>query len=183
MSFLEFFPFLSNKANNYMFQRIQSLYLTLGVVCSILLCCYAPMSFASPEEATDQKVYAMDFRHIHEMMFNAGDELVHAPNGAVMSIWGLSVLSVVIGLLCLVDMFLFNKRILQARLNIITVVCCLGYYALLAMYAWFAVQRLDVEWFVEWAAAMPLVIVVLVMMATRAILKDEALVRAADRLR
>jgi len=166
-----------------MIQRIQTLYLALAVVCAVLLSCFAPMSFMTAEEGENITIYAMDFRHVHEMMYDMNNELVHVPNGAVMSIWGLTVMAVVLGALAFADIFLYKKRILQARLNVITVVCCLGYYALLAMYAWFMVQRLGVDWYIEWPAAMPLVILVLVMMATRRILADEALVRAADRLR
>ena len=39
------------------------------------------------------------------------------------------------------------------------------------------------EWYLNVWAAIPMVNIVLLMMATRRILKDEALVRAADRLR
>jgi len=96
-----------------------------------------------------------------------------------MSVWGLYVILGAIALLSLVDIFLFKKRILQARLNIFTVFACVGFYALLAMYVWFAVQRFAVEWYINWSAGLPLVSMVLVLMATRAILKDEAAVRAA----
>jgi hypothetical protein len=41
----------------------------------------------------------------------------------------------------------------------------------------------DADWYITFWAAIPLVNIVLTMMATRRILKDEALVRAADRLR
>ena len=41
----------------------------------------------------------------------------------------------------------------------------------------------DTDWYLTVWAAIPLVNIVLTMMATRRILKDEALVRAADRLR
>jgi hypothetical protein len=39
------------------------------------------------------------------------------------------------------------------------------------------------DWYLTVWAALPLVNIILTMMATRRILKDEALVRAADRLR
>ena len=166
-----------------MIQRIQSVYLALAVVASILLCCVPPMSFMTDEDAEEQKVYAMDFRHLHEMMYDANDNFVHAPHGAVMGTWGVTVLSMAIGLLCFVDIFLYRRRILQARLNVFTIVCALGYYALLAMYAWFAVKRFNVDWYLEWTIVMPIIIVVLLCIATRRILADEALVRSADRLR
>jgi hypothetical protein len=110
--------------------------------------------------------------------------------------WPLAVMSIAIPLLALVVIFLFKRRLLQARLNIMNVVLCLGYYALLALYVAYIVKgyeplgavscelsTVNCEWYLTIWAAIPLVNVVLTMMATRRILKDEALVRAADRLR
>ena len=139
-----------------MLQRIQTIYLLLAAVCAILPIWIAPMSFALPDEITLRSVYQLD-----------------------MSVWGLYVIIIAIGVLALVDVFLFKKRILQARLNIFIVMACLGFYALLTMYAWFAVQRFGAEWYINWSAGLPLVAMILVLMATRAILKDEAAVRAA----
>ena len=77
-------------------------------------------------------------------------------------------------------------------MNIMNVVLCLGYYALLALYTAYIVEGYEpigeqtltgADWYPTVWAAIPLVNLVLIMMATRRILKDEALVRAADRLR
>ncbi len=139
-----------------MLQRIQTLYLFLATVCAVLLFIFSPVSFAGAEDTT--------FRSVNELG---------------MSVWGLYVITGAIAVLALVDIFLFKNRILQARLNIFTAVACVGYYALLAMYVWFAVKRFAMDWYINWSAGLPLVALILVMMATRAILKDEARVRAA----
>jgi hypothetical protein len=139
-----------------MIQRIQSLYLLLATICAVVTLFVSPVSFVLPEETALRTVYQLD-----------------------MSVWGLTAISIAIAALAVVDIFLFKKRILQARLNIFTAVACVGYYALLAMYVWFAVQRFGAEWYINWSAGMPLVALVLTLMATRAILKDEAAVRAA----
>ena len=150
-----------------MIQRIQTLYLLLVVVLGTLLCCFAPVQFLMPE--------GIDY--IKLMTFDK---------------WALATISVAIPALALVTIFLFKRRLLHARLNIMNVVLCLGYYALLALYTAYVVKGYepigeqvlaDAEWFLTVWAAIPLVNVVLTMMATRRILKDEALVRAADRLR
>lgn len=60
---------------------------------------------------------------------------------------------------------------------------CLGYYGVLAIFIWLAKMSLGVDWHILPWASFPLVCLVLTLMATRAILKDEALVRAADRIR
>ncbi len=98
-------------------------------------------------------------------------------------LWGLLLTTLCIPVLALVDIFLYKKRILQARLNIFLAVLCLGYYAILAMYIWFAKMNLGTEWHLYFWSGIPLICLVLTLMATRRILKDEALVRAADRLR
>ena len=119
-------------------------------------------------------------------------------------------MSIAIPLLALVTIVLYKRRLLQVRLNIMNVVLCLGYYALLALYVAYIVKgyepldavkcqlstvncqlstvncqlsTVNCEWYLTMWSAIPLVNVVLTMMATRRILKDEALVRAADRLR
>lgn len=159
-----------------MIQRIQTLYLLLVVILGTLLCFFSPVQFLMPE-ATDY------------VALQAFDK------------WPLAVMSIATPLLALVIIFLFKRRLLQARLNIVNVILCLGYYAMLALYVAFIVKGYEplnleagaftpskeelegIQWYLNAWAAIPLVNIVLTMMATRRILKDEALVRAADRLR
>ena len=98
-------------------------------------------------------------------------------------IWGLALITLLIPIMAIIDIFLFKKRILQARLKIFTVMLCLGYYGVLAIYIWFAKMNLETIWYIKPWASIPAVCLVLTIMATRRILKDEALVRAADRIR
>ena len=161
-----------------MIQRIQTLYLLLVVILGTLLCIFSPVEFLLPDATDYVSLHALDK-------------------------WPLAVMSIAIPLLALVIIFLYKRRLLQARLNIMNVVLCLGYYALLALYVAYIVKgyepldavncqlstvncqlsTLNCEWYLTMWSAIPLVNVVLTMMATRRILKDEALVRAADRLR
>lgn len=150
-----------------MIQRIQTLYLLLVVILGTLLCCFAPVQFLMSEGT----------EYIALMTFDK---------------WALATISVAIPALALVTIFLFKRRLLQARLNIMNVVLCLGYYALLALYVAYIVKGYEpigeqtlagADWYLTVWAAIPLVNMVLTMMATRRILKDEALVRAADRIR
>lgn len=159
-----------------MIQRIQTLYLTLVVILGTLLCFFAPIDFISPENAENFRELNMTFTGIFDIT-----------NPAIpvklMNTVSLSIISVVIPLVALVNIFLFKRRILQARINVVNVVLCLGWYAVLAVYVWFAKMNFYVEWYITPWAAIPLVNLVLTLMSTRAILKDEALVRAADRIR
>ena len=150
-----------------MIQRIQTLYLLLVVILGTLLCFFPPVEFLLPNATEYIPLTALDK-------------------------WPLAVMSIAIPLLALVVIFLYKRRLLQARLNIMNVILCLGYYALLALYVAYVVKGYEpisdvtmtgADWYLNIWAAIPLVNVVLTMMATRRILKDEALVRAADRLR
>lgn len=150
-----------------MIQRIQTVYLLLVVVLGTLLCFFPSVQFLMPEST--EYIYLMPFDK-----------------------WSLAAITVVIPALALLIIFLFRRRLLQARLNIVNVVLCLGYYAMLALYIAFIVKGYEpladsnlqgAAWYLSVWAAIPLVNIVLTMMATRHILKDEALVRAADRLR
>ena len=149
-----------------MIQRIQTLYLLAVVALGISLLWLPVVQLVTPEEVNLQ---------VWEMSALGGVPLK--------GLWGLTLTTVLIPLLALIDIFLFKKRLLQARLNIFTVLLCLGYYGVLAIYIWQAKLALGVEWHILPWASFPLVCMVLTLMATRRILKDEALVRAADRIR
>ena len=150
-----------------MIQRIQTLYLLLVVVLGTLLCVFSPVQFLLPDATEYVSLHAMDK-------------------------WPMAVMTLAIPVLALLTIFLFKRRLVQARLNIMNVVLCLGYYALLALYIAYVVKGYEMigdasmagaDWYLNVWAGIPLVNVVLLMMAIRRILKDEALVRAADRLR
>ena len=149
-----------------MIQRIQTLYLLAIVALGIALIWQPVVQLITPE-GTDLQVW----------------ELSALGGAPIQGLWGLLVTTILIPVLALVDIFLFKKRLLQARLNIFLAMLCLGYYGVLAIYIWQAKLALGVEWHILPWASFPLVCFVLTLMATRRILKDEALVRAADRIR
>ena len=152
-----------------MIQRIQTIYLLLVVALGITLCFVPVVQLVTPEEAAELHVWNL-----------VAAQFSTAP---IKGLFGLLVATALIPALALIDIFLFKKRLLQARLNIFTVMMCLGYYGVLAIYIWQAKLALGVDWHILPWACIPLVCMVLTLMATRRILKDEALVRAADRIR
>lgn len=160
-----------------MIQRIQTLYLLLVVALGVTLCFVPVVQFVTPEGAEIVRAWELTALGMTETTVNelSAIEL----NG----LWGLLLASVLIPVLALVDIFLYKKRLLQARLNIFTIMLCLGYYGVLAIYVYLAKMVMGTEWYILPWAAIPLVCLVLTVMATRRILKDEAMVRAADRLR
>ena len=152
-----------------MIQRIQTIYLLLVVTLGITLCFVPVVQLVTPEEAAELHIWNL-----------VAAQFSTAP---IRGLFGLLVATALIPALALIDIFLFKKRLLQARLNIFTVMMCLGYYGVLAIYIWQAKLALGVDWHILPWACIPLVCMVLTLMATRRILKDEALVRAADRIR
>ena len=160
-----------------MIQRIQTLYLLLVVALGITLCFVPVVQFVTPEGAEVVRAWQLTALGMTE---TTGTEL---PAIQLNGLWGLLLASALIPVLALVDIFLYNKRLLQARLNIFTIMRFFGYYGVLAIYIYLAKLMIDVDVYVMGWACLPLVCLVLTVMATRRILKDEALVRAADRLR
>lgn len=150
-----------------MIQRIQTLYLLAIVALGIALIWLPVVQLVTPEEAAELQIW----------------ELSALGGAPLPGLWGLLVTTVLIPLLALIDIFLYKKRLLQARLNIFLAMLCLGYYGVLAIYIWQAKLALGVDWHILPYASFPLICFVLTLMATRRILKDEALVRAADRIR
>jgi hypothetical protein len=150
-----------------MIQRIQTLYLLAVVALGIALICLPVVQLVTPEEAETLQVW----------------ELSALGGAPLQGLWGLLLTTALIPCLALIDIFLYKKRILQARLNIFLVMLCLGYYGVLALYIWLAKMSMNVEWHILPYASFPLICMILTLMATRRILKDEALVRAADRIR
>lgn len=160
-----------------MIQRIQTLYLLLVVALGITLCFVPVVQFVTPDGAEVVRAWELAALGMTETT------VTELPAIELNGLWGLLLASALIPILALVDIFLYNKRLLQARLNIFTIMLCLGYYGVLAIYIYLAKLMIDVDVYVMGWACLPLVCLVLTVMATRRILKDEAMVRAADRLR
>ncbi len=153
-----------------MIQRIQTIYLLLVVVLSGVLF-FTPVAGWLIDDVTRAElmfsgVWLGDVRH--------GDATV----------WALSVLTALIPAVALGSIFMYKKRILQVRMTVFNILLMLGYYGMLALTLWTGGQQVGAsDWYLEIVASFPLVNVVLSVMAMRAILKDEALVRSLNRIR
>lgn len=170
--------------------KIQNVYLFLAAVCAVLLCCFSPVYFSSEEDANHY--FTMDFASINARTYDAEGALVIDDNfryatvddngvevetqtgAAIMSVWAMPVLAILMGLISLVVLvwgFFATKvkhLLLQANLNIFTLICALGYYAMLALYVFFAVNRFDFDWHMAWPVCLPLVVIILTLMSMRA---------------
>ena len=161
-----------------MIQRIQTLYLLAIVALGIALCFQSILIFVSPEDAEVLRMWELSPIGLTEL---SDTDL---PPVVLQGLWGLTITTALIPLLALIDIFLYRKRILQARLNIFLALLCIGWYGVAYIYVWLMKTCVeDVVWSLDVWSSIPLVCFVLTLMATRRILKDEALVRAADRIR
>lgn len=170
-----------------MIQRRQTIYLLTIVILGIILCFSPVVQLTTPETEQIQRMFDVCATGVEETT----PEITYIelmPIEFPHMLW-LLITSALIAGIAFVDIFLYKKRILQARVNVLLAVLCLGYYAVLAWLVWVTRETilmqygLTLDWDVSFGACVPLVCLILTMGAIRLILRDEAMVRAADRIR
>ncbi|MBO5717927.1 MAG: DUF4293 domain-containing protein [Alistipes sp.] len=152
-----------------MIQRIQSLYLLVAAALMSLTLFMPIATFVVDGNTYELSAFALSCGDMSESTLWMGVMLVMAT------------------LLPLVVIFLFKRRTLQVRLCAVEIVLLLGSLVMIGLYYWLT-SRLFENLVVEhrqfgWGAPMPLVSLVLTALASRAIFKDEVLVRSLDRIR
>ena len=187
-----------------MIQRIQTLWLALAVVC-IGLCFVLPVAKYqyndSPGEGQRVEsqfgLVAKDVPDLHAQL-NAGEPVVVCkPMVGKMPMWPLLTLAIMASVIGVACICLFKNRRLQMRLAAMGFMATLIYVFLL--FFWAVDKYADVlssdgmlKTFLEgvkpevsWCAGafIPMAALVFFFLAQRAIRRDEAMVRAADRLR
>ena len=150
-----------------MIQRQQSIFLLLAFIASAVCLCLPLGSFEPQAMGVGFKMYNL---------------MVMLGSGADYSVCGLFGLLLISSVMSLATIFLFKNRMLQSRL------CLCNLFLLLAWYVVFGVMTrnvisADTDFHVSFAACLPAVSIILNFMARAAIIKDEKLVRAADRIR
>lgn len=145
---------LTKKEN--MIQRIQTIYLFFASLCGWAL---FGLPFATATQAT-QGIF-------EDGRFNIYDNI------------GLLVLAGTVSAIALLSIFLFNNRKLQMNIGKVNMILGFG------LMAWASYWFLEVINIADFGAGlvMPLLVLILTFLANRNILKDEKLVRSADRLR
>ncbi len=152
-----------------MIQRIQTLYL-LVVTALMSLTLFMPIAtFVVSGHSYELTAFALSCEGV-----------------SYATIW-MGVMLSLATLLPFVTIFLFKKRTLQVRLCAVELVLLLGSLVMIGLYYWltsriFEGLTIDHRQF-GWAAPMPVVSLVLTYLASRAIFKDEVLVRSLDRIR
>lgn len=154
-----------------MIQRIQTLYLLL-VAGLMAVTLFAPLAWFAGD-AGEFGLYAFALK-------TAGGDPVQPT-------WYMGGVLALTAVLPLVTIFLYKRRMLQFRLCVVEMVLLVGSVVLEGVYyflSWrvFSAQAFHMQGFKP-AIALPLVCLVFAYLAIRAILRDEMLVRAADRIR
>ncbi len=179
-----------------MIQRIQTLWLFLAA--GVLLLCFAfPVAtfhyegLPTPGQETLARLDLIP-RACDDMMTQMGEPVVrYAQKMTGMPTWPLVTGVVLCALLALVSLFLFKNRVVQVRLVAFGFLLNVAYVFLLFFWAVDKYADLLSQGMggakpdVSWAAGafLPIFSLLLFFLAQRAIKKDEARVRAADRLR
>lgn len=155
-----------------MIQRIQSLYLLTIVILSGFTLLTPVADFVNQAQGLH---YLLGFKGIYLLQ----------PKGNIFesSAWALAAIATIVPVISLITIFLYKNRINQIRLSVINMFLIIGYYILLFVYVWFASQRLNAEWSLRFATAIPLINLILNYLAMGAIGKDEKLVKSLDRIR
>lgn len=152
-----------------MIQRIQTVYMALAVVLCILCMCLCVGHFDA-----DGLVEAHLTNLSCRQQCGAAD-FVASPMFAVLA------LSAAIGIRAI---FGWRNRHDQAKLCVLNIMLLIGWHVLYVVFAHILAPDANGDAFIPaWPAALPLLSIALYILARRAINKDEALVRAADRIR
>lgn len=153
-----------------MIQRIQSVYLFLALLLTGSLFFINMANLVSLES---------DYSLTHSGIVSLTSE------GAVtvMPALALNILLWITSITLLVTIFLFKKRIVQIRLAGLTLGLLVGLSGLMFYFGKSGAREFAAQVNFTYAIVLPLIALVFVIMAIRAIGKDEALVKSLDRLR
>lgn len=152
-----------------MIQRIQSLYLLLATIFMSLTLFMPIATFVFDGQTYELTAFAL----------SCGEQ-------SESTLW-MGIMLVLSTLLPFVTIFLFKRRTLQIRLCAVEIILLLGSLVFIGLYYWLTTRifegfSLEHRQF-GWAAPMPIISLVLSYLASRAIFKDEVLVRSLDRIR
>ncbi len=152
-----------------MIQRKQTVFLFAAVILTVVCLCLPLCRFIATDDIGSETV-----------MYNLW--LTNADGGHDLSVWPLFAILLVTCPIGLFAIFAFHNRITQSRLCTFNTLLIIGWYAVFIILLPGYSHSLG-DWHIATASVFPLVSAILYLLARKAILADEALVRAADRIR
>ena len=155
-----------------MIQRIQSLYLVLTAILSLLFLNGSILTFI------DRSGYLI------EVTFNQIiRESPVAANEIPEKTFALSLFVILIPVLSTIAIFLFKKRSLQKRLVMFLIIVVIAFIFVLCFYAYIIITKNNAEIVPGFKMVIPLLQLIFSVLAYRGIIKDDNLVKSYDRLR
>ena len=149
-----------------MIQRIQSVYLLIVAILSVIVMSNPIGSFI----AADNSI--VEFTNL-SLIDQSGVE-DYKP-------WALFAILMISAIISLITIFLYRKRMLQIRLTLFNIILAIGYYVTLVTFVF--MLKGESTFVPSWMVCLHFVGIVLDWLAIRAIGKDEMLVKAYERLR
>ncbi|ASB50069.1 DUF4293 domain-containing protein [Alkalitalea saponilacus] len=151
-----------------MIQRIQTVYLLIALTLTAILFFVNMAELAS---VTDN--YILTFKGVTD---------ITTSETAINSL-ALTLLITVTTVVILVSIFMFKNRILQIRICGLAIGLLIGISAMIYFVGKTSANELGAELAFKWPIIAPLISLIFIVMAMRAIGKDEALVRSLNRIR
>ena len=155
-----------------MIQRIQSLFLLFAVILIVILMSNPFATFIVEPQLAKYTLSVFGLSKVD------GSSIEKVQN-----LWFLLGFMVIVLLINFVTVFLYQKRILQIRLCIISIIMLLGVQGVMYYIVFAFGKNLNSSPHYNLVFIFPLVAAILNFLALRAIARDEALIRSLDRLR
>lgn len=156
-----------------MIQRIQTIYLIIAVVLSVICLCMEIGTFS-----IDGLTVAREY-NLWVLMI---DNNATTHQFTTLPLFAVLLLSAVLGIY---SIFAYHNRIFQSRLCMFNMLLLLGWNILYAVYRRILIEGNGqlVDFNMSIAAFFPVIAMIFYLLARRGIMADEKLVRAADRIR
>lgn len=163
-----------------MIQRIQSIYLLVVLILSMVTLLSPVLELASADAYYELSVRGLERSTAASALIAGGEEQA----GVVEHAWMLTLISAIIPFITLITIWLYKHRQLQIRLTVFNSLLMLGYYGMYAFYLYYFKEKYAADAVHPLLPAVfPLVCIVLNVLAIRGIAKDDALVKSYERLR
>lgn len=163
-----------------MIQRIQSIYLLVVLILSMVTLLSPVLELASADAYYELSVRGLERSTAASALIDGGEEQA----GVVEHAWMLTLISAIIPFITLITIWLYKHRQLQIRLTVFNSLLMLGYYGMYAFYLYYFKEKYAADAVHPLLPAVfPLVCIVLNVLAIRGIAKDDALVKSYERLR
>jgi hypothetical protein len=155
-----------------MIQRIQSLYLLLTTLLSLLFLKGSFLSFIDKSES----VIKITFKGILRDTYRQGFELIE-------KLLPLSVIIILIPALSMITIFFFKKRKIQLRLALSGIILAAGLILISIYYSFFVNIKYGAALLPGFKMVFPVLILIFAILAYGGIRKDDRLIKSYDRLR